>query len=114
MTLTLREKQSLFVRLQALFIEEAYARGYELTEGEGWRPPEMVKIYAEDGRGSGRSLHPDRLAKDWNLFKDGVWLKSTEDHRPLGEWWEKLNPLCRWGGRFGDGNHYSLEHEGRK
>lgn len=110
----LREKQALFARLLGLLIEEAYARGYEVTLGEGWRPPEMVKIYAADGRGSGKSLHPDRLAQDLNLFKDGQWLKSTEDHRTLGEWWERLHPLCRWGGRFGDGNHYSVEHEGRK
>lgn len=105
--MSLRDKQALFARLLGLLIKEAYARGFELTLGEGWRPPEMVKIYADDGRGSGRSLHPDRLAQDLNLFKDGVWLKSTE-------WWERLNPLCRWGGRFGDGNHYSVEHEGRK
>lgn len=115
--MTLREQQSLFVRLLGMLIFEAYERGYELTLGEGWRPPEMVKIYANDGRGSGSSLHPDRLAQDLNLFKDGVWLKTTEDHRELGEWWEKLHPLCRWGGRFHDrpdGNHYSLEYNGRK
>jgi len=51
---------------------------------------------------------------DFNLFKDGVFLQGTEDHRPLGEYWESLDPLCRWGGRFNDGNHYSIEHEGIK
>lgn len=115
--MTLRQKQSLFVKLLGQLLEEIYRRGYGATLGEGWRPPEMVAIYAADGRGSGTSLHPDRLAQDINLFKDGLWLKSTEDHRQFGEYWEKLHPLCRWGGRFTgrpDGNHYSLEHEGRK
>ena len=63
-----------------------------------------------------------KLAIDLDLFKDGegfemgckVYLTKTEDHRKLGEFWESLHPLCRWGGRFGDGNHYSLEHGGVK
>lgn len=101
----LREKQSLFVRLVGLLIAEAYERGYELTFGETVRDRAKAKSY---------SLHPDRLAIDLNLFKDGQYLTSTEAHRELGEWWEQLHPLCRWGGRFNDGNHYSLEHEGRK
>lgn len=49
---------------------------------------------------------------DLHLFRDGKWLSSTEDHRALGEWWEQQHELCRWGGRFSDGNHYSLEHDG--
>lgn len=112
--LTLRQKQSLFVRLTGLLIEEAYARGYELTFGEALRTPEQAKLNAASGKGISNSLHKDRLAIDLNLFKDGIFLSKSEDHRPLGEWWEKLHPLCRWGGRFNDGNHYSLEHEGRK
>lgn len=27
---------------------------------------------------------------------------------------EMQHELCRWGGRFKDGNHYSLEHNGVK
>lgn len=112
--LTLRQKQSLFVRLVGLLIDEAYSRGYEMTFGEALRTPEQAKINAATGKGISNSLHRDRLAIDFNLFKNGDFLSKSEDHRPLGEWWEKLHPLCRWGGRFNDGNHYSLEHEGRK
>lgn len=115
--MTLRQKQSLFVQLLAKLYQEAASRGYELTLGEGWRPPELVKIYAADGRGSATSLHPDRLAQDLNLFRNGVWLQNTVDHQELGQYWKSLHPLCRWGGDFKDrpdGNHYSLEHEGRK
>jgi hypothetical protein len=115
--MTLREKQSLFVRLVGLLIQEAYDRGYELTFGEAWRTLEQARLNASrlgPGKGITNSLHIDRLAIDLNLFKEGIFLASTEDHRPLGEWWEKLHPLCRWGGRFNDGNHYSIEHEGRK
>ena len=30
----------------------------------------------------------------------------------LGEWWESQGGT--WGGRFRDGNHYGLEHDGAK
>lgn len=90
----------------------AYDHGYELTFGEAWRTPEMAALYAKQGKGISRSLHMDRLAIDLNLFKDGKFLTDTEDHRPLGEYWESIGGT--WGGRFKDGNHYSLAYGGRK
>jgi len=30
----------------------------------------------------------------------------------LGEYWESIGGS--WGGRFGDGNHYSLKYKGRR
>ncbi len=110
----LREQQSLFVRLIGILIEEAYARGYELTFGEAYRTPEQAILNAKSGKGIANSLHIERLAVDFNLFRNGEFLGQTEDHRPLGEFWERLNAKCRWGGRFGDGNHYSMEWEGRR
>lgn len=98
----LREKQSKFVRMVALLIQFAYERGYELTFGDAW---------ARDGHMS-NSLHYDRLAIDLNLFVDGTYLTTTEAHKELGEFWESIGGS--WGGRFDDGNHYSLEHGGRK
>ncbi len=116
--MTLREKQSIFVLKIARLIAFADSMGYALTFGEAWRPPEMVAIYAKRGTGSRKSLHPDRLAIDLNLFKGGKWLTATEAHRPLGRFWESLSDdqvTCVWGGSWGDdGNHYSIEHQGRK
>ena len=66
------------------------------------------------GSGIRGSLHELGLAADVNLYRNGKWLSSTEDHRAVGEYWESLGPDHRWGGRFGDGNHYSIEHGGRK
>lgn len=111
---TLREKQSLFVKLVAQLIQKATEMGYELTFGEAYRTPEQAILNAKAGKGIKNSVHCDRLAIDLNLFKDGRFLGSTEDHRKLGEWWEKLNPDCRWGGRFEDGNHYSLTPDGKR
>src|SRR5688572_15698962 len=90
----------------------AYSQGYELTFGEAWRPPETAEAYARAGKGIANSLHIDRLALDLNLFRNGKWLQKTEDFRLLGEWWESRGGT--WGGRFGDGNHFSLEHLGVK
>lgn len=106
--MTLRQKQSLFMRKLALLILHAEHLGYELTMGRGYASAAANKA---DG-GHPKSLHMERLAIDLNLFKDGRLLTSTESHRPLGEYWESIGGT--WGGRFGDGNHYSLEHNGVK
>jgi len=88
--------------------------GYEVTLAEAYRTPEQAELNAKSGKGIRNSLHTQRLAIDLNLFKDGKYLSSTEAHRRLGEWWEKQHELAAWGGRFGDGNHYSFTHQGRK
>jgi len=79
--------------------------GYEVTLGDAYRDPRC-------GYGHKRSLHRLRLAIDLNLFKDGHYIRTTEGHRELGEWWESIGGS--WGGRFDDGNHYSLEHRGMR
>lgn len=115
--LTLRQKQSHFVRHVARLIEEATYRGYDLTFGETYRSPEEAARLAALGKGIVTSLHTKRLAIDLNLFKDGVYLTDMEAYRPLGEWWEKQSDsdcTCAWGGRFNDGNHFALAHGGRR
>lgn len=105
--MTLREKQSKFARMLALLILNAEMMGYQVTHGDFYRDPRVPY-------GHPRSLHKLRLAADLNLFRasDGAYLSSTKDHEPLGELWESWGGT--WGGRFEDGNHYSLEHEGMK
>ena len=113
----LREKQSLFTVLIADLIQHARALGYDLTFGEAYRPPETAALYAKQRKGIAASLHTLRLAVDFNLFKDGHYLTSTEAHRPLGEYWELQSGddyECCWGGRFRDGGHYSIAHGRRK
>jgi len=100
--MTLGEKQRKFTLMVADLIKFAYSSGYELTFGDAW---------AKTGHMVG-SLHYDRLAIDLNLFKDGKYLTGSGDHKPLGEYWEAQGGT--WGGRFKDGNHYSLAHDGKK
>lgn len=120
--MTLRQKQALFARLLAHLIAHVYAKGWEVTLGDG---------HVEAKRGHiDNSLHYVRLAQDLNLFIDGEWVRDGKHPAwlELGEFWEGLHPLCRWGGRFGggaapheqggrwtgkDSNHFSLFHGGR-
>lgn len=78
--------------------------------------PMLAMALTNNGKAGGirNSGHQRKLAQDLDLFIDGVYQTTTEAHRPFGEWWEKQHPLARWGGRFGDGNHYSFEFQGVK
>jgi hypothetical protein len=109
---TLGEKQRKFVSMIGQLIGWAYAHGYELTFGEAYRTPEQAALYAKQGKGIAKSLHCSRLAVDFNLFVNGAYQPTSEAYKTLGEYWESLGGA--WGGRFNDGNHFSLEHEGRK
>lgn len=111
--MTLGEKQRKFTSMIAKLITFAYANGYELTFGDAFRDPRVHgDLGTKLGYGAAKSVHKLRLAVDFNLFKDGKLLQTTPDHKQLGEYWESLGGA--WGGRFEDGNHYSLEHDGLK
>lgn len=103
--MTLREKQSRFAHMAAILILVAEEMGYEVTLGDAYRDPRAPY-------GHPNSLHKLRLAIDLNLFRDGQYLRDTKDYEPLGLFWESIGGS--WGGRFHDGNHFSLEHEGMK
>ena len=110
----LGEKQRLFAGLVGKLLVHIYEQGYEVSLDWAYRPPEVAEYYAKLGVGIRSSLHTLKLAVDLNLFKNSQWLRATQDHQIFGEWWEQQHELCRWGGRFGDGNHYSMTHEGLK
>ena len=106
----LLNQQQLFVRLTSKLINWAYENGYELSYADAYRNPVfagVLKYYKE------WSKHCSRLAIDLNVFKNDVWLRKTEELKPLGEYWESLDTMCSWGGRWNDGNHFSFG-EGKK
>lgn len=103
---TLGQRQELLFRCVGHLIARIEAAGYHGRGGD-WR--------AREGHMPG-SLHYSGLAFDVNLFDaHGDFLTRSEDHRPFGEFWKGLDPLCRWGGDFEkpDGNHYSVTWQGR-
>lgn len=110
---SLSSKQQKFAFLVGKLILQAYEMGYGVSFGECYRTPEQAALNAAKGIGIKNSLHGIRLAVDINLFKDGKYLARSEDYKILGEWWEAQDPECAWGGRFNDGNHFSLKHGGR-
>jgi hypothetical protein len=125
-TRTLGQKQRAFAWAIGRLMAHAESLGYQLTFGDSYRDPRAFGEFGKKKRGvygHSRSLHKLRLAVDFNLFTAGangqaVYRTKTSDHQALGEFWEQLGkdnglPLA-WGGRFGDGNHYSFEHQGRK
>lgn len=114
--MTLGEKQRLFMRLLGELLVWIYRQpGYAVSGGELERTVAQAKANAASGSGIANSLHLLRLAIDLNLFIDGIYQMTTEAYKPIGEKWESMHPLCRWGGRFvkrPDGNHFSIEHAG--
>ena len=61
----------------------------------------------------GRSCHHVGLAADILLYRDGVYLTHSDEYKELGERWEALGKELGlelvWGGRFNDGNHFSMK-----
>lgn len=105
--LSLGEMQEKFAEMAARLILKAIEMGYQVRLGDAYRDPRVHGQMGEKrGYGNANSCHKIKLAIDLNLFKDGKFLSTTEDHEPLGLWWESQGGS--WGGRFHDGNHYSL------
>jgi len=99
----LSEKQSLFASMVGKLLRFVdVLPGYRVTLGDA---------YAKSGHRK-NSLHYSRLAIDLNLFINGQYKTDTGSYLPLGLFWEDLGGA--WGGRFKDGNHFSLAHQGRK
>ena len=101
--MTLGERQELFSITFAKLIIKAYELGYTVRLGDVWAKRRDPLEHKPD------SEHYNKCAGDVNLFKDGKFLSHTMDHLPLGTYWESLNPACRWGGHYNDGNHYELK-----
>lgn len=98
----LGQKQELFAKLLAQLILTMYEKGYAVRIGDVFAKRRDPLEHEAD------SQHYQKLAADLNLFRNGLFLEATEDHKEFGAIWEAMHPLCRWGGRWGDGNHYEL------
>lgn len=112
--MSLNEKQVEFTRTLGKFLVWCDRRGYEVIGAELFRTREQAELYAAQGKGIKNSVHTKKLAIDLFRYKDGKVTWAHEDYRPLGEKWETMHPLARWGGRFQrrDAVHFSFEHNG--
>lgn len=105
----LRDAQFEFTRHIGYLINFAYANGFTLSFGEAFRTEYQQKEYLRTGRSQTLdSYHLKRLAVDFNIFVDGYYLFSDKSRKtqdieivkPLGQYWESLSKLNRWGGNF--------------
>lgn len=137
--MTLGEKQQYFVALEARWVLWCLEQpGWTLRHGEGrilqlgpdgttgrrarllMPQGNLVKgtiVKVKDLVHLSEGAHYMGTGADWQLFVDGEWISAT-DHpawQQAGAKWRAMDPLCRWGGDFTkpDGNHISLEHDGK-
>ena len=99
-TMSLSDAQWAFAQAQARLIAWAVKQpGYKVTEGCG-----RCRDLKHHKTGS---YHYRGLAKDLNLFIDGIYQTTTKAHTRMGAKWKTLGGT--WGGDFvkKDGNHYS-------
>ena len=104
--MSLVQEQSVFLLHVAELINKATALGFQVSAGELYRTPEQQALHVKNGRSTTMSSqHLKRLAVDLNFFKPDAQGVPTltydiEELRPLGDYWEKLDPANRWGGNW--------------
>lgn len=121
--MTLGQQQELFASLLPRLIDKAHELGYEVRIGDTLAvdlhlaysilcrelgPKHEYTLKIKQALHSKTSAHYEKRAIDLNLMRSGKLVLDSEEHRPLGEFWKSLHPLCGWGGDFKkpDGNHY--------
>jgi hypothetical protein len=111
----LSDKQVRFNEKQAEFCIWCRDNGYRLSDGDAYRDPRLHgDVGTKLGYGHASSAHKNRLARDYNLRIGDVYQTTSEAYAPLGEKWLSMDEDAAWGGEWGDGNHFSFEHNGVK
>lgn len=111
--MTLSEKQILFAENVSMLIDNIFSKGYKCSLGEVYRTKEQAQLYFNQGKGILDSLHCKKLAIDLNIFgKDNKYPLDIKELDQFGRFWEGLNKLNRWGGRFKarpDSDHFEMQ-----
>ncbi|MFN8891895.1 MAG: M15 family metallopeptidase [Alphaproteobacteria bacterium] len=115
--MSLVRQQNIFLMQVAELIRKAAELGFIVSGGELYRTAEQQAIHLKAGRSKTlNSQHLKRLAIDLNFFlpaPDGALTLTydVEALRPLGEYWESLDPANRWGGKwnFKDTPHFERQ-----
>lgn len=100
------QEQSTFLLHVSELIRKAAELGFMTSGGELFRTPEQQALHVKNGRSTTmNSQHLKRLAVDLNFFKadpsgEPRLTYDVEALRPLGQYWESLDPANRWGGNW--------------
>jgi hypothetical protein len=113
--MTLREARCQFSLAIATLVLRAGDYGFDVAFDEV-----TERLTEKDPTSDHRagSLHHQGLAADLLLYRNGTYLVDTVEYTTLGELWESMGQQMGlnlvWGGRFNDGNHFSLGWQGKK
>ena len=108
-------EQSTFCADIARLTQYVQGLGWAISEGEGWRPDEMQKIYFEQKKSlTMKNDHGDRLAHDFNFFQKSngtfEWVTDRKRLQWIGDFWKALDPdRNKWGGEYKDKNGKPFE-----
>jgi peptidoglycan L-alanyl-D-glutamate endopeptidase CwlK len=99
--MSLVNEQAAFLLDMCKLIQKATEMGFVVTGGELARTVEQQQIYVKTGRSKTmNSIHLKRCAIDLNFFKDGKLTYDIAVLKPVGDYWESLNPKNQWGGNW--------------
>ncbi len=119
----LSTRQQIFTFNISKLIMQAEEWGVKMTFGDAFRSKSQQYLYYYGGKvaheggelvikpakkrsWTTNSKHLKRLAVDFNYFIDGELTYKHELIDKLGDYWEGLNELNKWGGRFNDTPHW--------
>ena len=117
--MNLREKRIAFsLAISRLIVwANENLHGFGVAFGEGYVALTDGKDGDHDGPHKAGGAHYTGLGTDLVMWEDATGRYVSEGGHPafraLGERWERMDSLARWGGRFSDDNHFSFFHEGR-
>ncbi len=98
---TLGDHQEKFAKHAVMLINHAWELGFKVRLGEVQRPLEMQQLYVNSGRSKTlNSMHIKKCAIDLVLINKEGKVATRNEIKPLGDWWELLDPLNRWGGSW--------------
>jgi len=89
----------------------AKSLGYDLTYGDAYRDDRVFgKVGVSKGYGHKSSNHKRRLAVDFNLFINGIYITNNKHYKILHKFWRSI------GGSTipKDLNHFSILYRGQK
>lgn len=100
--MSLVDQQAAFLLDVGRLVTFATAQGFRVTGGELFRTVEQQQLHVKAGRSmTVDSPHLRRLAIDLNFIDAaGKLCYDKAKLEPIGEFWEDLHDLNRWGGHF--------------
>lgn len=93
--------QEKFMRDLNTLLTYIHDEGYDVRGGELLRTKEQQELYVREGKSkTHNSMHLKKCAIDLFIFSDGQWIIDKDSLQNIGDFWESLDELNRWGGNW--------------